>query len=212
METSKSKPEKHQAIFISGGEVFDNKEDFYTYLKRVEYNPYQKRRTRKDRLERSLSWRFDSFIPKIPNKQRADYKARKIRFEKFFPYINPSQNTKIILAGHSLWWIFLTKYLSENKFPKHIDQLHLIAPVFDNEWLTDPLWNFEFNPDNLQNIRKQSKKIFFYHSEDDPAVPITHTEKYLQYLPEAKFYKFKDRWHFNQPAFMEILQNINANL
>ncbi|NOZ43581.1 MAG: hypothetical protein GXP45_00120 [bacterium] len=69
----------------------------------------------------------------MPNKQRADYHARKIWFEKLFPYINSSKESKLILIGHSLGAIFLAKYLSENTFPKTIDQLHLISSVFDNE-------------------------------------------------------------------------------
>jgi len=204
---------KHQVIFIRGGEAFDTKEQFYDYLKNVEYDPYEKKRNRRDWLERSLCENFDSFAPLMPNKQSADYFAWKIRFERLFPYIKKDKTIKLILIWQSLGWLFLAKYLSENKFPKKVDQLHLVSPVFDNQGLTwETAGNFKINTNKLKNIVPQAKQIFIYHSTDDSCVPLQHSKKYLQYLPKAKFFQFKNRWHFNQPAFMEILQVINENM
>jgi hypothetical protein len=45
--------------------------------------------------------------------------------------------------------MFLVKYISENKFPKKIDQLHLIAGCFDEQDLPageDYLADFTFDP------------------------------------------------------------------
>lgn len=204
---------KHQVIFIRGGEVFETKKQFYDYLKNCPYDPYKTRRTWRDWLEWSLSENFDSFAPLMPNKQWADYEAWKIWFEKLFPYLNKKKNIKLILIGQSLGGIFLAKYLSENKFPKKIDQLHLVSPVFDNEGITtEKIANFKFKPSNLKNIEPQADKIFLYHSADDPYVPIEHSLRYLKYLKKAEFFRFENRGHFNQPAFMEILQVINENL
>ncbi|MDR0860065.1 MAG: hypothetical protein LBO09_03640 [Candidatus Peribacteria bacterium] len=76
----------------------------------------------------------------------AYYWARKIWFEKIFPYLN---NEGTILIGHSLGAMFLLKYLSENTFPQPLSQLHLISSSIDEEtgyqekhYLGDFVWDF----------------------------------------------------------------------
>jgi hypothetical protein len=59
----------------------------------------------------------------MPAKQDADYIAWKIWFEKLFPFLQPEN---VILIGSSLGTIFLSKYLSENIFPRTIQSLHLV--------------------------------------------------------------------------------------
>ena len=88
---------KQQVLVIRGGETFDTREQFYDYLKNVEYDPYEKKRNRRDWLEWSLCENFDSFAPLMPNKQSADYFAWKIRFERLFPYIKEDKTIKLIL-------------------------------------------------------------------------------------------------------------------
>jgi hypothetical protein len=107
--------------------------------------------------------------------------------------------------------MFLAKYLSENTFPKRIAQLHLVAGVFDESNLPEgenDLVDFVFDPAGLQNLDKQVDKIFLYHSKDDPVVPFSHVEKYKSCLPKAQVFVFKDRGHFQQPEFPELLENI----
>lgn len=204
---------RNQVIFIRGGEAFDNKEEFYTYLKQKKYDPYKKQRAWRDWLEWSLSETFDLFAPIMPNKQFADYKAWSIWFEKIFPYINMDPKVKLIVIGQSLGVTFLAKYLSENEFPKKIDQLHFVCPVFDNEGLVgEKVGSFALDVSKLGNIESKTKNFFMYHSTDDPVSPYTHSEKYLKYLKNVEFFKFEGRGHFAQPAFPEILQVINEHL
>jgi predicted alpha/beta hydrolase family esterase len=66
----------------------------------------------------------------MPDTQNSYYPAWKIWFEKYFQYLGEN---KLIVIGHSLGGIFLAKYLSENKFPRCIDSLHLVSPVYNNE-------------------------------------------------------------------------------
>ncbi|PIZ00240.1 hypothetical protein COY62_03705 [bacterium (Candidatus Howlettbacteria) CG_4_10_14_0_8_um_filter_40_9] len=204
---------KHQSIFIRGGEAFDNKEEFYSYIKNRPFDPYYNPRRWTDWLEWSLSEKFDSFTPMMPNKQWADYEGWKIWFERYLPYINHNKKSKLIMIGHSLGTIFLAKYLSENKFPKKIHQMHWVCSVFENKGLVDEkITTFEFDVHKLKNIESQVDKIFFYHSKDDHLVPFSHSKKFMKYMPKAHLFSFKDRGHFNQPAFMEILQVIQENL
>jgi len=204
---------KHQAIFIRGGETFDNDKQFYEYLRKKEYTPYKNVRRWTDWLEWSLSEHFDSFTPLMPNKQGADYNAWKIWFEKLFEFINPNPSIKLIIIGQSLGASFLVRYLSENKMPKQIDQLHLVSIMCqDNGLIGEKIGNFKPDLNKVPKIEKQAKKIFIYHSKDDNLVPIEHSLIVKEHLEKSVFFKFENRGHFAQPAFMEILETINKNL
>lgn len=202
---------RNQVIFIRGGESFETKEQFYDYLRTVPLDPYSKRRNWRDWLEWSLSEDFDSLTPHMPNKQWADYEAWRIWFERHLEFIR--NDNKLILIGQSLGGLFLAKYLSENEFPRVIDQLHLVCPVFDNEGMTDERTaSFTLDPSLLSNVQRSAERIFLYHSTDDDLVPIAHAHKYLKHLERAEFLEFHDRGHFRQPAFMELLETVERHL
>ena len=57
---------------------------------------------------------------------------------------------------------------------------------------------------DLTNLEKQTKALFFYHSEDDFAVPFDHVLKYKAELPNANFRFMKDRNHFLQEKVPEL--------
>jgi predicted alpha/beta hydrolase family esterase len=203
------KSSKHQVIFIRGGESFENKKQFYRYLKTRPFDIYKQRRSWRDWLEWGLSERFDSFTPVMPNKDFADYNAWKIWFERLFPFIKKSKKIKIILVGNSLGSLFLLKYLSENRFPKHIDQIHLVCPVIDNSGLIgEYVGNFKLDLRKMGNIERQTDHLSIYHSRDDPLVPFNHSARLMKHFEMARLFEFEDRKHFSQPAFMELLQNI----
>jgi predicted alpha/beta hydrolase family esterase len=142
----------------------------------------------------------------MPNKQSADYVAWKIWFERHFDFLS---DQPIVLIGHSLGATFLLKYLSENHFTKKILQIHLVAPYVTDEESERLLKiaTFKFDIEKISLINKICDDINLWHSVEDPAVPFSHSEIVLQYLPTAKLHKFTDRGHFNRPAFIEILQS-----
>ncbi len=200
----------NQIIFIRWWEAFYTKEQFYNYLKKREYNPYKNKKSWRDWIAWALSENFEVFEPVMPNKQDAKYKAWKIRFEKLFSYLN---DKKIVLVWSSLWWLFLIKYLSENDFPKKVSQLHLVAPLFNDEWLNDEyVWDFALDKDKIINIEKKVEKVFLYFSEDDPILPFKQYFYYKEILKKSRFYIFQNRWHFSHPSFPELLENINKNI
>lgn len=204
---------RHQAIFIRGGDSFASKEQFLEALKKMEYNPSHKRRAWTDWLEWSLSEKFDSFAPLMPNKQSSDYDAWKIWFEKIFQYVNPDSSIKLILIGQSLGAAFLVRYLSENSMPKKVDQLHLVSTMVDDlDHLGEQIINFKPDLDKIPNVEKKVNKIFMYHSKDDNLVPFEQSLIVKKYLPKAEFLEFEDRGHFAQPAFIELLEMITKNL
>ena len=97
--------------------------------------------------------------------------------------------------GHTSMLLGAAKYLSENTFPKKIDQLHMVAAPFEREWWgSESLASFGINDfENLKTIANKAEKIFLYHSKDDFVVPYVHAEKYLEYLPSAQLQTFEDR-------------------
>lgn len=200
--------EKKQVLIIRGGETFANKEDFYEYLRTVKLDPYHTSKKWRDWISWALTETHEVLEPLMPSKQNADYVAWKIWFERHFEFI---KDEPIILIGHSLGATFLLKYMSENTFPKKISQLHLVAPYIEDEpgMFLEKLSSFEFDVSKIESIRGAANEIHIWHSVDDNVVPFSNSETVYKYLPNANFHKFTDRGHFNQPAFIEILQVIN---
>jgi hypothetical protein len=113
----------------------------------------------------------------------------------------------LILLGHSLGGIFLAKYLSENKFPKKILAIFLISAPYEDKDADYSLCDFIL-PKSLSRLQKQGDKIFLYHSKDDSVVPFADLEKYKQAIPGAKAVIFKNKGHFDQAEFSELIRNI----
>ena len=199
-----------QLLFIHGWTLAKNNDELYEIMKKWEINPFEEKKRRRKTLEKELP-DYQVIKPEMPNKEMACYKIWKLWFEKHFPFLNWEE---IILVWHSLWATFLTKYLSENRFPKMIDQLHIISPAIDEmglpEW-DNYIWDFRCNLDNIHNIEDQCKKLWIWHSKDDPVVPFNHSERLIKELPNANFMIFEDRWHFNQEHFPELIEIIKNN-
>lgn len=100
-----------QLIFIHGGMIHKTTDDLCEALKTWDYDPFHDKVKRKDFLKRDLASKYEIIQPSMPNKYMSCYKARKIRFEKIFPYLNDEPLTAV---GHSLGGMFWLKYLSEN--------------------------------------------------------------------------------------------------
>lgn len=193
---------KKQIIFIRGGETFKNQEDFYTFLKSIEIDPYKDRIGWRDNLIEELRDIYESFVPRMPIQQNADYKAWKIWFEKYLKFLTDENP---IIVGNSLGATFLLKYLSENNFPKKILQLHLIAPcVTDEGQELEKLDTFEFDITKINKISDICKDIHLWHSKDDSIVPFYNSEIVKKYLPKVRFHILEDRGHFFIESFPEL--------
>ena len=197
-----------QLIFIHWWMCYPDNDSFCKAIETRDYDPFEEKKRWINRVADQLWSNYQLIAPEMPNKNMATYKAWKIRFEKIFPYLNDED---LVVIGHSLWAMFLIKYLWENIFPKKIKQLHLISAVFDESDMSEEekySWDFVYDSSIIPNIQRQVDQIFLYHSTDDDIVPYSHTEKIKAYLPEAKLISFKDRGHFWQPEFPELLENI----
>ncbi len=190
-----------QLIVIWWWEVFDTQEEYYDFLKNCNWDLLSPPKTRKKRLCDSVSQHYECIIPHMPNWLNADYESRKIRFEKHFQYLNWEW---VILVWWSLWAMFLMRYLSQESFPTSVEQIHLIAWAREEEGLS----GFSVWEDELKSLDALAAKKYIYHSKDDEVVLYDHWEKLSSMIHSAIFETFESRWHFLQPAFPELLENI----
>ncbi len=191
---------KKQILVIHGGETFDGYDDYMQYLRDYPLERILKKtetKRWKDRLQTDLGEAYDVISPMMPNMRNAKYEEWKIWIDKYAPILQDN----IVLIGHSLGAYFLAKYLSENDFPVKVAQLHLVAgPYQCRGW--DAL------PESLEKIEQQVKKVYIYHSTDDPVVDFADAQKFQKALPNAELVSFDDRNHFLDEQFLEILENI----
>lgn len=193
---------KNQIIVVHGGNSFNKYEDYIADLNRIEIDLDRfKFKGWKSSLNKKLGNNFDVILPSFPNSSNVKYLEWKIYFEK----VMEATNKKIILIGHSLGGIFLIKYLSENTLNKKINGIFLIASSYPSEDMKE----FLFKP-NINKIESQCKDIFMYHSKDDKVVSFKDFEKYKKEFVNVKFRIFKNRGHFNQSTFPEIVRDIKS--
>jgi predicted alpha/beta hydrolase family esterase len=198
-----------QILHIHGGETFRNYKLYFEYLKKYSFdlNKFEKKKTDWTKhLQKDLGNNYQVISPAMPNPRNAKYAEWKIWLEKFFPCLKDD----IILTSKSLGGIFWAKYLSENKFPVKISQLHLVAAPFNNNDPITPkgedydLIDFNHQGD-LSLIEKQVDQIYLHHSQDDPVVTFDALSKFSKALPSAKVLTYTDRGHFSIEQFPEIL-------
>ena len=203
------KKKKTQIFIIHGGMTFKNKKDYLHFLKTRKISIEEKIKWSDSYLKEKLGENFEIIKPRMPLQDNAKYNEWKIHFERYFPQLR----NNIILIGSSLGGIFLTKYLSENKFPKKILSTYLICPPFDNTLFDEDLaGGFKLKSD-LSLIEKNSKNLNLLFSKDDDVVPVTHAKKYEKKLKNANFVIYKSKnGHFKISEFPEIIKMIKYDV
>jgi len=196
---------KKQIFIIHGGTTFKNRNDYLNFLENKKVSIDKKTSWALEYLDKKLGKDFDIIRPRMPLQEDAKYEDWKIYFERFIPYLKNG----VILIGNSLGGIFLAKYLSENKFPKKIAGVFLIAAPFDNTVIGEDLvGGFYLKPD-LSLLQKSTKNLYLMFSEDDQTVPVSHADKYENKLQKANIIKFKSKnGHFKIDEFPEIVKII----
>lgn len=191
-----------QVIVIHGGDSFDSYDKFIDSLKNweVSLKSFLPRHDWKMNMQKDLGEDFQVLTPRMPNKQNARYEEWKIWFERMIPFVQD----EVVLVGHSQGGLFLAKYLSENKFPKKIKGLFLIAAPHSE---TREIGDFALSG-SLTGISEQCKNIHLFQSKDDPVVPYGEAERYRKDLPEIQLHILEDRGHFLDDKFSEIVEEI----
>ena len=140
-----------QLLYIHGGNLTKDNDELLKIMATREINPFEEKKRRKQILQDRLP-EFVVIKPEMPNKDMARYSTWKLWFEKYIPFLDPEN---LVLVGHSLGGMFLTKYLAENEFPIQISQLHLVAPVLDDRGLNEGdnyLGDFAYQVNDIKNI------------------------------------------------------------
>jgi len=195
---------KKQVVVIHGGGVFISYKQYINFLKKRKLDFSKlKKKDWKATLENKLGRGFEVLLPKMPNKDNSKYEEWKIWFEKFIPFLEK----EVVLVGHSLGGIFLSRYLSENKFPKKILAVLFVAAAYDGKKSPARASGFILKKD-LKLIKNQSRKVIFYHSRNDKAVPFSSFKEYKKLLPQSIFREYENRGHFNQSNFPELVRDV----
>lgn len=195
---------KQQIVLLRWWSPKENYKDYYDFLEKYEINPYKEKFIKwSDTLAKDLWENFEILEIERPNKDFADYKARKIMFEKYIPYIQSGA----IFLGHSLGWSFFLKFFDENpslleKFSKII----LVAPATEDSEI-ELLGTFK--PDlEFNNLKKYQDKIIVFASKDDFIVPYKEIELLQEKLANIDYRIFENKWHFLQEKFDELYEEL----
>lgn len=200
---------KKQIIIVGGGTTFDTYKEYIFYLKnrKVSIENFKTKKDWKSVIGKFLGNKFEVFILQMPNRNNARYREWKIWFKRMLPFIK----NNAIFIGHSLGGIFLAKYLSENSMLKKIKATILVAAPFDNEGSDESLTDFKLSPSfKNKKFAKQGGNIYLFYSKDDSVVSFKQADKYKKFLPKAKVLIFKNKKHFNQKSFPEIVKLIKS--
>lgn len=191
-----------QVVYMHGGEAFDGFwEGAQSYWGNTLSKWFQLKKgsVKKwpDRLVQDLS---DRSVIKLsmPSKYNAKYVAWAKHFESAFSTFDK----EVVLLGWSLGANFMAKYLSENSVPFNVKSVHLVAGCYGLGG------GFDLSDDFPNKLRKYV--VHLYHSKDDFVVDFNDFEKYKADLPAAVTHVFKNRNHFLQPEFPELIESLKA--
>lgn len=139
----------------------------------------------------------------MPNKIHARYTEWKTLFEALISQFESSD--QLTFVGSSLGGCFLLKYFSEiREFPFPIEQVHLVAAcISEGDFIA---------PDNYEYLQQLENRLYIWHAEDDPIVPIHIGIEIASHLPDAQIHFFspeKGYGHFyGMPRFIELESEI----
>ncbi|MFT6829782.1 MAG: putative alpha/beta hydrolase family esterase, partial [Candidatus Paceibacteria bacterium] len=157
---------KQQILHIHGGMPAINYQNYIDMITSWDYDPYKTSNRWSRRYDEFLGENFEIIRPEMPNGGYAHYKAWDVWFQKVLPYIKD----EVTLVGHSLGGGFLMKWMSQNKFPMKIKQLHLVAPTFDHSAPDYDLGDFNNTEFPGMFTRQDIREVHIYHSKDDAEV------------------------------------------
>ena len=195
---------KKQIILLRWWTPKENYKDYYDFLEKYEINPYKEKRIKwSDTLAEDLWEDFEVLEIERPNKDFADYKAWKIMFEKYVPFIQEWA----VFIGHSLGWSFSLKYFDKNpnlleKFSKVI----LVAPATEDLEI-ELLGNFKSDLE-FKTLKNYQTKIVVFASKDDFVVPFKEIELLQENLENINYKIFGNKWHFLQEKFDELIEEV----
>jgi predicted alpha/beta hydrolase family esterase len=156
-------------------------------------------------LKKTLGQGYQLIHPEMPNPDAPDYSRSKGTLEKELAWVMD----EVIFVGHSLGGSVLLKYLSEERFDKPVAGIFLISAPFwggDKDWQSEPFKLAKNFPQKLPPLRR----LFLYHSKNDPIVPFAHAILYSAKLPEAILRPLNGDDHEFSNGLPELAEDIRA--
>ncbi len=200
---------KTQILYVHGGMTFNNQKDYIKWLKTNEISLDKRKKWHAEYFDKKLGKGFQIIRTRMPMTDNAKYEEWKIVFERYILFLKDN----VILLGLSLGGTFLAKYLSENKFPRKILSVYLVAAPFDDTLPTEDLaGGFKLKSD-LSLIEKNCKKITLLFAKGDDVVPVEHAKKYREKLENAKIIVYNHiKSHFQISEFPELVKMIREDV
>jgi len=192
-------------VFLIGWWVdASNYTDFSEYVSQIEWNPYEEKIPWwKDTLSTDLWEEYEVIHIPMPNPYFAHYEYWEQMFEKAREYFDAEN----IFVGHSMWAIFLMKYLEKNSLPAL--SIHLVG-VCHGDTPSEKIGSFALTSDG-SNIHISHEKLHFYFSKDDEIIPFVECEYFQTLFPKSHFHTFPNRWHFvDQEHFPELVHAVRT--
>ena len=154
-------------------------------------------------LEKVLGDGYHIVRPQMPDPNYPNYEL----WSKKLGESIRSLHQPAILVGHSLGGSVLLKYLAEQHVPAKVSGLFVVAAPY---WGTANWEVDEFMlPENFASVLG-GQSIFFYHSQDDEAVPLKHMLYYAHELPLAAVRELKHRGHLFSSGLPELIKDIEG--
>jgi valyl-tRNA synthetase/predicted alpha/beta hydrolase family esterase len=210
-----SKTPKPNIVFVHGGEVWLNRQDYRDKIQSGELNSYWYSKFFDYAVNGSkISWKteladfckanhINLIKPQMPNKTNADYDKWKWVFEQSLPFVT----SQTILVGHSLGSMFLTRYLSENKLD--CKAVFLVSGGINTN-------KDSFNcPDNVEHLFAMGNKVNIVHSDNDEVLKPELSYELHRCLPQANLIITQGQSHLNSisPELLTAIKNeLTSNL
>lgn len=140
---------------------------------------------------------FEVRVPSFPDTDAP-------RLDKWLPVLEKeigSPNEDTYLVGHSVGCITILRYLESLPPGQKVGGVVLVAGFTDDLGFTE-LKNFFTTPILFEKIKVKVNKFFAIHSDDDPYVPLKHSDAFKNELGAEVIIKHNFK-HFSGPVDKE---------
>ncbi|HEY4415614.1 MAG TPA: alpha/beta fold hydrolase, partial [Verrucomicrobiae bacterium] len=191
---------KTSVIVIHGGSCWTSYQEYLSELKHSHFEvDFSPRIGWQRQLQKNLGAGFKVLSLEMPNWQNAKYREWKIWYEKAAAVAKDP-----IVVGHSLGAIFVAKYFAETVRPRKARGIFLVSAPYKTQAEDRDFGDFALQRPP-RRLGKIAEPIFFYHSQDDAIVEIENLNPYRELVPRATVRIFKNRGHFIQDRFPELV-------
>lgn len=164
-------------------------------------------------IKKELEFKADDlYIPNLPNTKDPVLDEQ---LEYLYVYAN-GFNDAWNIVWHSLWCQLALHFIMNHNL-KNID-VTLVAPSYPNiaeEWWEelfgsrfDILKKYYDREIDFEKFNKLWNRVTVFLSDNDPYINMENAKKYYWNIENVNFIEFKNKWHFNQGAWVLELEEV----